>query len=199
MKYRVSIRRLALVCAVVLVGGFAIGYLVTYEKNPEKLQRPDDVTEMAEENNAQQPSDDAIMDYASEPTTTYDTRLIFKSFYSQCGHTVVERQDIPARMVGVDEHQMHGLYPDWEVEKFGRDEVILYRRREGACPEHYILKVENGYVAIYRTVDEGETEIVEVTDIPVSILRLKDQERLRQGMLLDNIEEVNQYLEDLGS
>ncbi|HOC09851.1 MAG TPA: hypothetical protein PKN88_10015, partial [Bacillota bacterium] len=70
---------------------------------------------------------------------------------------------------------------------------------EGACPGHYVLRMLSGYVAIYMTAENGEETLVEVTDIPVSILRLKDQQRLREGILLDSMEEVDQYLEDLGS
>lgn len=197
MKSRVSIRRLALVCTVVLIGGFAIGYLAAYDRNPDNPEKSD-VAEMVEEGNGQ-PSDNTIMDYVPEPRTTSDTRLIFKSSYSGCGHTVAEQQKLREELVGLDENEIHKHYPDWEVEKFHSEEVVLHRQIEGVCPGHYILGIENGYVAVYQTIDGGKRELIRVTDIPASILRLRDQERLREGMLLDSMEEVNQYLEDLGS
>jgi hypothetical protein len=198
VKSLYSVKKVAMVCSVVLVAAFGIGYLVTYERNPDGMQRPD-AAETVDESTRRDIGDDTVADYVSKPKTTAVTRLIFKSYYSQCGHTVVERREIPAPMVGLSEDSILEHYPGWEVEKFEADEIALYRQVAGACPGHFILKEENGYIAIYETVDGGRELLIDITDIPVSILRLRDQQRLRQGMLLDSMEEVNRYLEDLGS
>jgi hypothetical protein len=122
-----------------------------------------------------------------------------KTLYKECGHIVVDRKDIPEQLAGLGEEELLEHYPGWEVEKFQGDEIILFRQVEGACPGHYVLRMLSGYVAIYMTAENDGETLVEVTDIPVSILRLKDQQRLREGILLDSMEEVDQYLEDLGS
>jgi len=197
MKSISLLKRLAPIFVTVLVIAFALGYYFTGDKEPDMLQRPDDL-EIVEED-AEEPSDDTIMDYVSEPRTTPHTRIILKTYYMRCGHTAVDRQDIDTSLIGLDEEGLLGHYPGWDVERFESEEVILLRQLEGACPGHYVLKVNNGYVAIYRITENGEEILIEITDIPLSILRLRDQDRLRQGMLLDSIEEVNHYLEDLGS
>lgn len=197
MKGLFSVKGLALAFSAVLVGAFIIGYLLVNEKDAEKLQRPE-VNETAQEE-PKDSGDDTMTNYVSQPTTTTNTRLIFKTLYSECGHTVLERQAISNRMTGLTRSQILQHYPDWEIESFQGQEVVFYRRMEGACPGHYLLKEQDGYITIYRTGEEGELELIRMTDIVVSILRFRDQQRLRDGILLDDMEEVNRYLEDLGS
>lgn len=197
MKSLSLLKRLAPVCVVALLAAFAAGYMTTRDTSPDMVQRPEE-KEAAEENRVQ-PNNNAVMEYAPDIKTSPNARLILKTYHLRCGHTTVERQNIEGTLVDLDQEGLLGHYPGWEIEKFQSDEVILHRRVEGACPGHFLLKAENGYIAIFSIVEDGKEEISEVTDIPISILRLKDQQRLREGILLDSIEEVNQYLEDLGS
>ncbi|MGI6703480.1 MAG: hypothetical protein ACOX42_05530 [Clostridia bacterium] len=197
MKSLLLLKKIAPIFVTVLVAAFVLGYYFIGDNDHDMLQRPEDI-EMVEKD-AEQPSDDTIMDNISGPRTTPGTRLILKTYYIRCGHTVVDRQDIHIPLVGLGEEGLLAHYPGWDVEKFQQEEVILLRKVEGACPGHYVLRAVNGYVAIYKTAENGEEVLTEVTDIPLSILRLRDQDRLRQGMLLDSMEEVNHYLEDLGS
>jgi hypothetical protein len=197
MKGLLSYKWIAVVCMTLLVVSFAIGYLVMNEKTPDMVQRPDEEGKTKEQE--EQQTDNTYLDYVPEPVSTFQTRLLLKTFYKECGHTAVERQDIPEQLAGLGEEELLEHYPGWEAEKFQGDEIILFRQVEGACPGHYVLRMLSGYVAIYMTAENNEETLVEVTDIPVSILRLRDQQRLREGILLDSMEEVNQYLEDLGS
>jgi hypothetical protein len=197
MKGLISYKWIAVVCMALLVISFTIGYLVMNQKTPDMVQRPDEEGKAKEQE--EQQTDNTYMDYVPEPVSSSQTRLLLKTFYKGCGHTAVERQDIPEQLAGLREEELLEHYPGWEGEKFQGDEIVLFRLVEGACPGHYVLRMLSGYVAIYMTVEKGEETLVEVTDIPVSILRLKDQQRLREGIMLDSMEEVNQYLEDLGS
>ena len=197
MKGLLSYKWIAVVCMTLLVVSFAIGYLVMNEKTPDMVQRPDE--EGKAKGQEEQQTDNTYLDYAPEPVSNFQTRLLLKTFYKGCGHTAVERRDIPEQLAGLGEKELMEHYPDWEAEKFQSDEIILFKKVEGACPGHYVLRMLSGYVAIYMTAENGEETLVEVTDIPVSILRLRDQQRLREGILLDSMDEVNQYLEDLGS
>lgn len=197
MKGLLSYEWIVVACMALLVISFAIGYLVMNQKTPDMVQRPDGEGTAREQE--EQQTDNTYMDYVPEPVSSSQTRLLLKTFYKGCGHTAVERQDIPEQLAGLGEEELLEHYPGWEAEKFQGDEIILFRKVEGACPGHYVLRMLSGYVAIYMTAENGEETLVEVTDIPVSILRLRDQQRLREGILLDSMEKVNQYLEDLGS
>lgn len=197
MKGLLSYKWIVVACMALLVISFAIGYLVMNQKTPDMVQRPDGEGTAREQE--EQQTDNTYMDYVPEPVSSSQTRLLLKTFYKGCGHTAVERQDIPEQLAGLGEEELLEHYPGWEAEKFQGDEIILFRKVEGACPGHYVLRMLSGYVAIYMTAENGEETLVEVTDIPVSILRLRDQQRLREGILLDSMDEVNQYLEDLGS
>lgn len=197
MKGLLSPKKMVMVCTILLAAAFIIGYLAVNEENPDMVQRPDE--EGTAKGQEEQQTDNTYMDYVPEPVSTIQTRLLLKTLYKGCGHIEVERRDIPEQLAGLGEEELLEHYPGWEVEKFQGDEIILFRQVEEACPGHYVLRMLSGYVAIYMTAENGGETLVEVTDIPVSILRLKDQQRLKEGILLDSMEEVDQYLEDLGS
>lgn len=190
-------KKITPILALILLGAFVLGYHFTNEKEPHRLQRPERVIEL--EKDSEDIKDDTAMDYISEPKITPDTRLIFKTTYLRCGHTVIDRKTVKESLVGLNRKELLKLYPDWSVEKFENEEVILCIHKESACPGHYVLRAEEDCVAIYEIVEGGQEVFIETTDIPLSILRLGDQHRIRQGLLLDNIDEVNRYLEDLGS
>jgi len=197
MNRFVRMKELAFLCTVLLIGGFVIGYLTMSEKKPDKLQKPD----ISEIGNAEELGDnqDLAVDKSGSDRVSPNTKLIFKSIYSECGHTVVERKDVPEEIVGFDEEELAGYYQLWHIERFTKDEVDLVRRIEGICPKHYLLGVQDGYIALYEFSEDGKPVLKEITDTPISILRLNDQQRLRKGILLDNMTEVNQLLEEFGS
>ncbi len=191
------LKRFVPILGITLFIAFALGYYFINDKEPDSLQRPEG--EASAEKVGENTREDTVTGYVSKPRTTLNTRLILKTLYTQCGHTVVQRHEIKGPLIGLDKEGLLGFYPGWTVEKFGDEEIILSAKVEGPCPGHYVLKSNNDYIAIYEIAENGEEVFVEDTDIPLSILRLRDQDRIREGLLLDDIEEVNRYLEDFGS
>ena len=60
----------------------------------------------------------------------------------------------------------------------------------------YLLREENGVVAVYRG---GENRADRMTEIETAALRRSDRAMLRRGIPAENIGEVLLLLEDLGS
>lgn len=60
----------------------------------------------------------------------------------------------------------------------------------------YILKEHNGYVAVFSSKD---SELLEVTGIPVSSLRVTDRNLLETGIAADSRETMLTLLEDFNS
>lgn len=197
MKGSAALKKIIPVFVFLLIGAFVLSYYFANEKEPRSLQRPE--TKKPIEEKGEGLKDDTVMDYVSKPRINSDTRLILKTLYTQCGNTVIDRHEINGSLVGLDKEGLLRHYPGWTVEKFEGEEVILSTKVEGPCPGHYVLRANNGYIAIYKIAEEGDEVFVENTDIPLSILRLRDQDRIRKGLLLGDIEEVNRYLEDFGS
>ena len=88
------------------------------------------------------------------------------------------------------------MYPNWKLQGFSPNEVVLYREIDGICNEHYILKELDGVIAIY-VLDENEVEsLQEKTGISTGYLPEADREELKQGIKATGREELNNLLED---
>jgi hypothetical protein len=198
MNRFVQVKNLAFFCTVLLIGGFIIGYVATLEGKPDKLHKLD-VSELEHEEQIENNREEVTVDQTAGNRISLNTRLIFQTRYSECGHTVVERKEVPTEIVDFDEHGVKEYYQPWEIKEFSNEEIVLTRQVEGICPKHYLLGVQDGYIAVYEFGENGKPVLKEITDIPISILRLNDQHRLRKGILLDSIEEVNQFLEEFSS
>jgi hypothetical protein len=198
-----KMKGLAFLCTVLLVGGFAIGYLSGLEPKPDRLHRVDisglGNGEAAEDDGADEAIENTTVDQIDGRHITRDTRLILKTKYLDCGHIVVDRTDIPDDILGFDEEQLQDYYEEWEIEEFNSEQIVLVQSIPGICTEHYLLGVQGDYLAVYGFGRDGEPVLNEVTDIPISILRLNDQQRLRKGILLNSMEEVNRFIEEYGS
>jgi len=191
-----KMKSIAFLCTALLLGGFIMGYVITSEGKLDKLQKLD-ISELG--NNDEEESEELPVDRISGDRITPDTRLIFKTLYTECGDTVVERKEVPVEIMDFDRGMMENYYTIWEVEQFDSEEVILTREIEGISPNHYLLGIQDGYVIVYEFGEDGKPVLKEITEIPMSILRLNDQHRLRKGILLDSMEEVNQFLEEFSS
>lgn len=60
----------------------------------------------------------------------------------------------------------------------------------------YVVKAQDGLVAVYRS---GARSAEKLTDIETAVLRRSDRAMLERGIPAENIGEVLQLLEDLGS
>ena len=64
--------------------------------------------------------------------------------------------------------------PDWQIEEFSENRIVLYQEQDGECNEHYIVRDKDGQVVIYQKTENGEEEI-EVTDISTEYLPETDK------------------------
>jgi hypothetical protein len=196
-----KVKGMAFLCTVLLLGGFAVGYLTGMEPKPDRLHRVDisGFGNGTEHKSHAEPIEDTTVDQTDDSGITPNTRLILKTRYLDCGHIVVDRKDIPEAILGFDKQRLQDYYSGWDIEEFGSDEVVISTGIAGICPEHYLLGVQDDYIAVFEFGRDGNPKLKEITDIPISILRLNDQQRLRKGMLLNSMEEVNRFLEEFGS
>ena len=82
------------------------------------------------------------------------------------------------------------------IQQFSANEVIFYQEKDGICNEHYILRDNNGYVAIYMVDDLGQEILKETTEILTTYLPQADLEKLREGIVAVGEEELNAKIED---
>ena len=122
--------------------------------------------------------------------------IYFNKHYSDCGHTVIEKQQINANEVNKTEEYFKDAYSDWQITKFDSNEVELYKEIEGNCDKHYLITVKDEHIAIYTVDSEGKTKLKEVTEVPIQYLPKEDVELLKRGINANGDNELAKKLED---
>lgn len=125
-----------------------------------------------------------------------NAKLIIKKYYKECGHTAEEIKTVTNDMVNKNKEEMEKLYPDYNIEKFLNNEIILKKEEEGQCNEHYIIKDENSNIIIYRVLNDGAKEVYQNTGISTEYLPETDRINLKSGVKVFGIENLNSIIED---
>ena len=117
-----------------------------------------------------------------------NAKLIIKKYYKECGHTAEEIKTVTNDMVNKNKEEMEKSYPDYNIEKFLNNEIILKKEEEGQCNEHYIIKDENSNIIIYRVLNDGAEEVYQNTGISTEYLPETDRINLKSGVKVFGIE-----------
>ena len=96
----------------------------------------------------------------------------------------------------IEPEDLEKEYPNWEIQKYSSNEIILYREFDSNCGQHFILRNDNGKITIYKINEEMQEEVYEKTEISVEYLSETDKGKISEGIKVNGIEELNQLLED---
>ena len=122
--------------------------------------------------------------------------VTLKRYYNECQHTINEYIDIPQNLVNGTQDDLEKEYPNWEIQKYSSNEIILYREFDSNCGQHFILRNDNGKITIYKINEEMQEEVYEKTEISVDYLTETDKVEIQNGIRVNGIEELNQLIED---
>ena len=132
---------------------------------------------------------------SSEEKLSPNCSFTFKKHYILCDHTSNEYTNITEELVNCTQKDIEEKYPEWKIEKFSRNEVILSKDFEGECGEHYVLRNVNGNIVVYRIVN-GIEEEYEKTEIAVDYLTETDKISFENGLKVYGKQNLSQILED---
>lgn len=130
---------------------------------------------------------------------TPNTLLILKRVYTDCGHTIINNAEIPEEMVNLNKQEVEKGYPNWKIEKFEKEEVILSKELNSFCGEHYLMIEEEGKILIYSLDEAGNKTLKETTDIAIEYLPETDKIILQNGIYVYGTEELSRIKEDFES
>lgn len=195
-----------LLFVVVIIIGIIAG-LAIYNKN-EKSQNniieneinkisekvTDECTEEYEELERQAKLD--IETNSSEEKISPNCLITLKRYYNECQHTINEYIDVPQNLVNGTQEDLEKEYPNWEIQKYSSNEIILYREFDSNCGQHFILRNDNGKITIYKINEEMQEEVYEKTEISVEYLTETDKVEIQNGIRVNGVQELNQLLED---
>ena len=133
---------------------------------------------------------------SAETRVSPNADLVIKTYYKGCGHTTQETKTVPNDMVNKDQEEIENLYPDYKLESFANNKIVLNKEEEGQCNEHYMVRDENGEIIIYKILNDGTEEIYQNTGISTEYLPETDKINLRDGVKVYGKENLNSMIED---
>lgn len=133
---------------------------------------------------------------SSEEKTSPNCSMTLKRYYTKCGHTINEYIEIPENLVNKTQEEIQEQYQNWTIEKFSSTEIILSREFNSSCGEHYLVKENEGKIAIYIIDEDMKETLYEQTEISTEYLTENDKIEIENGIRVNGKEELNQLIED---
>lgn len=125
--------------------------------------------------------------------------LTIEKYFKGCGHTSVEVIEIPKELVNMTEEELQKKYEKWTIKKFEEKDIHLYREIDANCSSHFVVKEENGKVAVFAQITDKNIQLKETTNIDFDTLREDDKELIREGVELYGEDELSSFIEDFES
>lgn len=180
--------------ALIILTSAVVYQNIKYDKLEKEEEKVTD--ECIYENNEIENDIDEIKVSETETKVSPNAELVIKKYYKECGHTTEEKRNVANDMVNKTQEEIEKLYPDYKVESFFNNKIVLIKEEEGQCDEHYIVRDENSNIMIYKILSDGKEEIYQNTGISTEYLPETDKISLRDGIKVFGRENLNSIIED---
>lgn len=189
----------SLIVIAIMLGFFTGIYLykikqINNQNDTEKIAEliEEEYTKTAELKN----NNEVVTTSAEKEKTSPNCVLTLKIYYNICGHLIEKKENIQEAEVNITEEELKQKFNDWEVQKFTATEIVLYKEVDEFCNEHFLVKEQDGEIAIFK-LDQNNNEIfLEKTDISTEYLTEKDLENIKKGITVYTKKELNKTIED---
>ncbi len=131
------------------------------------------------------------------PNTFIEERI----HYMTCNHVVTKTNLVEDNMVNMTREEfieyIRENYPDKKLISFSSSKITLGTTKNHLCENHYIVGEKDGLIAIFKVGENGERVLDNVlVDYPISLLMDIDQEKIIDGIVVDNEDELSEILEN---
>ena len=145
------------------------------------------------------PTENIITVSTDEIKLSPNAEMVIRKNFKLCGHTTVNRMNIPMEMVNYTESELEKKYTGWNIEKFTQEEVILSKEIEANCDEHYVLRIEEEKLKIYSQITEDKYNYIDELNIKIELLPSLELAELEHGIEVYGEEELNNLVENYTS
>ncbi len=121
-------------------------------------------------------------------------KLRFIYDYVDEGKKEKTEQRVSGFMVGKTIDEIDNIFASWDVLKYDKENITLTKEFRKTKNE-YIVGIENNFVAIYK-IENGEKNLMQVTETPISTLHENDQIMLENGINVKDEYSLFKILED---
>ncbi len=148
---------------------------------------------------AEKPQEDTDLPVkADNDSIDKETIITWDYEYEMCKHHVIIRGAPEPDMIGLTLTKLESKYPDIVIVSFTPEEVILKKRLECYCPEHFLLKRNKDKLSVYHTAAGTDKQDVYIDyDILFESLTKEQREALEEGRVFGSFEDLQRYLEKL--
>ncbi len=194
-------RNMVMAFLLLLILGFTFGYYATEIIDKKSNMGKLDAKIMEEE---VQP----LTDEENIPTLTKaerikvvpNTRIVFETKFLKSNDTDKQVKDPEQEIIGLSKEDIEDYYSGWTVASFTEEEIILRRTIDSYSPKHFKVgikkKDEHEYITVYSFTESGEEVVDYISDKPIELLSKEDQDKLREGMIFDSMDDVYRMLEN---
>lgn len=190
---------MSIIAIIVIIGAIIIGVQIC---KPNKEQE-DIITKVSDEkieddctDEYQEVQEEMLQANSTEEKISPNCFITMKKTYNKCGHTTSEYIAIPKELVNKTKEDLEEKYAGWTIEKFSDTQIVISKKEEGECGEHYIVKDKEGKVVIYKLLEDGTEKEYEVTDISTEYITDTDKINMKNGIKVNGKQELNQLIED---
>lgn len=191
-----------MIAIIVVIAAMFTAMIIFTPNRDENIE--DKVTQVAEEEILDDCTDEyeeienenTIKANTQEEKTSPNCALITKTYFLGCKHTKSEYTNLPEVHINLIKEQLQEKYPEYQIQNFASNEVVLYQEKQGTCGEHYMIKDKEGQVTIYQILEDGTQKEIEVTGITTEYLPETDKINMKNGIQVNGKQELNQLIED---
>ena len=183
--------------AIAIILLFALGVMIgIYFYQKEKTQDSNMITTKLAEKEQDDIENKVVYTSTSEEKISPNCTIVEKQYFKGCDHLIKNIKEIPEEWINMTEEQIIKQYPDWTLESFSKNQIVVSQEKEGYCGEHYVIREHNGVLGIYTLDENGNETLKEDTEISTMYLTEEDLEILNKGIKAIGENQLHQVLED---
>lgn len=190
--------RILMVCLMVLImiAGIYVGtkYIAKSEvsKSAVDVVNDDNIKVYGEEDDKKEEKD--IKENKEE-----DLIVTYVDIYSECGHRKEGKAVHIHGNIDKVKENIEGGNDGYEL--MGEEDGLLIFERVygGSCTDHYKVGINNGKICVYKINEKGEYDLYQTLEIDLETVREDVKEQLENEVVLDSLEELFVFLEDIES
>lgn len=176
---------------------FLASFILGYQLMGTKINSKDSVK--AKNNNDL--NNEEIEIIKEENRISPNTFIEERTHYKECDHLTTKLNVADDEIINMTrkeyESYLKSNYPNKRLISFSNTKIVVWGERNHLCQEHYIIGEENGSIAIFKVGENGEKILYKVfDDYPINVLIEIDQERLKEGIVVNSEEELSDILEN---
>lgn len=132
-----------------------------------------------------------------------DIEVIYIDIYDGCNHASENRNlEYGVSLNEVKKRELEKIEKEKSGYKLVKDSdgILMFEKKHNEkCENHYLLKLDNDIVVIYRWSKDNDYIKYQETDIHQEIVRPDLKEQLIKGIEAETLEQLYMFLEDLES